>query len=71
MKILGSVRIKLLFLSLLSVFVVTSLIVWSDIEDTKARLIDAQKEKAVLLSDVIKQSIMILMLENKWKELQS
>ena len=71
MKILGSVRIKLLFLSLLSVFVVTSLIVWSDIEDTKARLIDAQKEKAVLLSDVIKQSIMILMLENKWKELRS
>lgn len=71
MKLLGSVRIKLLFLSLLSVFVVTSLIVWSDIEDTKARLIDAQKEKAVLLSEVIKQSIMILMLENKWKELQS
>lgn len=71
MKILSSVRFKLLFLSLLSVFVITSLIVWSDIEDTKERLIAAQKEKAVLLSDTVKQSIMLLMLENRWKEIQT
>ena len=54
-----------MFLSLLTVFVVTSLIVWSDMEDTKARLIDVQKEKAVLLSDTIKQSIMFFMLEKR------
>lgn len=71
MKILNSVRFKLLFLSLLVVFVITTLVVWSDIEDTKTRLIDAQKEKATLLSDTIKQSIMILMLENRWKEVQN
>ncbi|MCL4536835.1 MAG: ATP-binding protein [Nitrospirae bacterium] len=71
MKILNSVRFKLLFLALLAVFAITTLIVWSDIEDTKDRLINVQKEKAVLLSDIIKQSVMILMLENKWKELQS
>lgn len=71
MKILGSVKLKLLFLSLISVFITTSLIVWSDIEDTKSRLINIQKEKAVLLSDTIKQSIMLLMLENRWKELQT
>ena len=71
MKIFSSVKFKLLFLSLLSVFVITSLIVWSDIEDTKERLIAAQKEKAVLLSDTVKQSIMLLMLENRWKEIQT
>ncbi|MDP2277872.1 MAG: hypothetical protein Q8K51_06590, partial [Nitrospirota bacterium] len=70
MKILGSVRFKLLFLALLVVFVITSVIVWSDIEDTRGRLIAAQKEKAVLLSDTIKQGIMLLMLENRWKEIQ-
>ncbi|MCL4456107.1 MAG: hypothetical protein M1406_01675 [Nitrospirae bacterium] len=70
MKILNSVRFKLLFLSLLVVFVITTLVVWYDIEDTKTKLIDAQKEKATLLSDTIKQSIMILMLEKRWKELQ-
>ena len=70
MSIFSSVKFKLLFLALLVVFVFTSLIVWSDIVDTKGRLITAQKEKAVLLSDIIKQSIVLLMLENRWKELQ-
>ncbi len=70
MRILNSIRFKLLFLSLLVVFVVTSVLVWSDMEDTRERLIAAQKEKAVLLSDTIKQSIMLLMLEKRWKELQ-
>lgn len=71
MKILNSIRFKLLFLSLFVVFGITSVIVWSDIEDTKTRLIDAQKEKVTLLSETIKQSIMILMLENRWKEVQN
>ncbi len=70
MKIFNSIKFKLLFLALLVVFIITALLVWSDIEDTKARLIAMQKEKAVLMSDTIKQSIMLLMLENRWKELQ-
>ena len=70
MKIFGSVRFKLLFLSLLVVFVITSVIVWLDMEDTRGRLSAAQKEKAVIFSDSIKQSIIILMLEKRWKELQ-
>ncbi len=70
MKIFKSVRFRLLILSLLAVFVITSLIVLSDVLDTNERLIAAQKEKAVLLSDTIKQSIMLLMLENRWKEPQ-
>jgi signal transduction histidine kinase len=70
MKIFKSVRFRLLILSLLVVFVITSMVVLSDVLDTNERLIAAQKEKAVLLSDTIKQSIMLLMLENRWKELQ-
>ncbi|MEW6740134.1 MAG: ATP-binding protein [Nitrospirota bacterium] len=69
-KIFKSVRFRLLILSLLVVFVITSMVVLSDVLDTNERLIAAQKEKAILLSDTIKQSIMLLMLENRWKELQ-
>ncbi|BCB96001.1 two-component sensor histidine kinase [Dissulfurispira thermophila] len=71
MNIFKSVRFRLLILSLLAVFVITSVIVMSDVIDTNERLIEAQKEKAVLLSDTIKQSIMLLMLENRWKKLQT
>lgn len=71
MRILRSVRFKLAFIALFTVLVITSLIVWSDVHDTKERLIEVQKGKAVLLSDIIRQSIMLLMLENRWKELQT
>lgn len=70
MKIFKSVRFKLTFIALLTVFVITALISWSDILDTENRLIAAQKGKAILLSDVIKKSIMLLMIDNRWHELQ-
>lgn len=71
MKIFKSVRFRLLILSLLTVFIITSIVVLSDVIDTNERLIEAQKEKAILLSDTIRQSIKLLMLENRWKELQT
>lgn len=70
LKIFNSVRFKLFFVILLSTFIITLAIVCSDIEDTRERLINVQKEKAVLLSDTIKQSIMLFMLENRWEDLQ-
>lgn len=70
-KVFKSVRFKLLMLSLLAVFVVISMLVLLDVLDTSERLIAVQKEKALLMSDIIKQSIMLLMLENRWKELQT
>ncbi|MBF0327829.1 MAG: HAMP domain-containing protein [Nitrospirae bacterium] len=69
-KLLKSIRFKLTFIALVSVFIITLLIVYSDVKDTENRLIDTQKEKAVLMSDIIKQSIMLLMLENRWKDVQ-
>lgn len=70
LKVFESIRFKLTFIALISVFVITLLIVYSDVKDTEVRLIDTQKEKAVLMSDIIKQSIMLLMLENRWKDVQ-
>lgn len=71
MKIFQSVRFKLTFIALFVVFIISALISWSDIQDTETRLIAEQKDKAVLLSDVIKKSIMLLMIENRWKDLQN
>jgi hypothetical protein len=71
MKIFESIRFKLLFLALFAVFSITALLVWSDIKDTEKRIIESQKGKVVLLSDTIRHSLMILMLENRWNELQN
>ncbi|MFA5354874.1 MAG: histidine kinase dimerization/phospho-acceptor domain-containing protein, partial [Thermodesulfovibrionales bacterium] len=71
MNILKTVRFKLLFISLFTLLGVSVLIAWTTIYDTHKRLIAAQEDKAALLSDIIKQSVMLLMLENRWPQLQS
>lgn len=71
MKLLKSIRFKLILIALLPVIIITSLIVYSDVKNTKEKLIESQKEKAVLLSDTIRKSITLLMIENRWAELQS
>lgn len=57
------------------VFILISLIMiantWRDIHLTEQKLLNAQKEKTALLSDRISHAIMILMLKNEWKNLQS
>jgi len=71
MKQFKSIRLKLILIALLPVFIVTSLVVYSDVRHTRMTLIDFQKEKAVLLSNIIKKSLVILMIENRWNEMQS
>jgi len=70
MRIFKSIRFKLLFLALVVVFSVMSLLVWSDVRDTEKRIIESQKGKVLILSDTIQHSLMLLMLENRWNELQ-
>lgn len=70
MRVFRSIRFKLLFLALFVVFTITTLLVWSVVKDTEERIIESQKGKVILLSDTIKHSLMILMLENRWNELQ-
>ena len=55
------------FLLLTLIMVVTT---WRDVRLTENKLINSQKEKATLLSDRIAHGIMVLMLKNRWKELQ-
>lgn len=71
MKLLQSIRFKLILIALLPVFIVTSIVVYSDVRHTRISLIDSQKEKAILLSDMIKKSLIILMIENRWQEMQA
>lgn len=70
MRVFKSIRFKLLFLALFVVFAITTLLVWSVVRDTEERIIESQKGKVILLSDTIKHSLMLLMLENRWNELQ-
>lgn len=70
MRIFNSIRFKLLFLALFVVFTITTLLVWSVVTDTEERIIESQKGNVTLLSDTIRHSLMILMLENRWNELQ-
>ncbi len=44
---------------------------WRNINETEQKLLNGQKEKAVLLSDRIAHGVMVLMLQNKWKDLQA
>lgn len=71
MNILKSVRFKLTFIALFSVAIVISLVVFSDIRDTRARLLDSQKQKSVILSDLIKHTIMSYMLGDRCHEVQA
>jgi signal transduction histidine kinase len=68
---LNSVKFKISFMAFLiiSVFMIFSTI--RDIKRTEHKLLNSQKEKAVLLSEKISQGIMVLMLNNKWQDLQS
>lgn len=61
----------MLFMALLVVFVINLLVVMSDVHETGKLLISKEKEDAIMLTDIIEQSISVLMIENRWAELQS
>jgi len=67
----NSLRFKIIT----AVFVMLSLIMtvatWRNIRSTEEKLLTGQKEKTVLLSDRISHGIMVLMLQNKWGDLQN
>jgi len=67
---LNSLKFKLTIITFLIVSAVMAVSTYRDIMHTEERLLDVQKEKAELLSDRISHGIMMLMLQNKWKEMQ-
>ncbi len=68
---LNTLKFKFIIASLLIISVIMSISTWRDIKDTKQRLLESQKAKAELMSQGVMHSISVLMLRNKWKDLQS
>jgi len=68
---LHTLKFKFIIASLLLISAIMSISTWRDIHDTKQRLIESQKVKAELMSQSVIHSISILMLKNKWKDLQA
>ncbi len=68
---LSSVKFKITIIAFLIISLIMVLSTWRDIRGTEQKLLDTQKEKVVLLSERISHSIMVLMLKNKWKDLQA
>ncbi len=66
-----SLKFKITITAFLIISVIMSLSTWRDIKDTEQRLLDSQREKAVLLSERIAHGIMVLMLQNRWQDLQA
>ncbi|MEW6601386.1 MAG: ATP-binding protein [Nitrospirota bacterium] len=66
----NSLKFKITITAFLIVSVIMTFSTWRDIKETEEKLLDGQMEKAVLLSERISHSIMVLMLKNKWQDLQ-
>jgi signal transduction histidine kinase len=67
---LNSLKFKIAATALILISIIMTAITWRDIKDTEQSLLSSQKEKTVLLSDRIKHGIMVLMLNNRWQDLQ-
>ncbi|MBI4710814.1 MAG: HAMP domain-containing protein [Nitrospirae bacterium] len=67
----NTLKFRITITALLIISATMFITTWRDIAVTESKLLTEQKEKAVLLSDRIKHGIMVLMLENRWRELES
>ena len=68
---LNKLKFKITVTAFLLISVIMILSAWRNINETEQKLLNGQKEKAVLLSDRIVHGVMVLMLQNKWKDLQA
>ncbi len=68
---LNNLKFKITVTAFLLVSVIMVFSAWRNINETEQKLLNGQKEKAVLLSDRIAHGVMVLMLQNKWKDLQA
>ncbi|MBI5407797.1 MAG: HAMP domain-containing protein [Nitrospirae bacterium] len=68
---LNSVKFKITFTAFLIILFIMVLSTFRDIRQAEQKLLNSQKEKAVLLSDRIAHGVMVLMLKNRWQDLQT
>jgi signal transduction histidine kinase len=67
----NNIKFKITATAFLIISVIMMLSAWRNIKETEQKLLNGQKEKAVLLSDRIAHGVMMLMLQNKWQDLQA
>ncbi|NOZ69121.1 MAG: HAMP domain-containing protein, partial [Deferribacteres bacterium] len=67
----NSLKSKITITAFLIISVIMILSTWRDINETERLLLEGHREKAALLSDRIVHSIMVLMTENKWRDMQA
>ena len=67
----NSLRFKIITAVFVMLSLIMSVATWRNIRSTEEKLLNGQKEKTVLLSDRISHGIMVLMLQNKWRDLQA
>jgi signal transduction histidine kinase len=67
----NTLKFKIAATALLLISIIMIAVTWRDIYDTEQKLLNNQKEKTILLSDRITHGIMVLMLNNRWKDLQA
>ena len=65
-----SLKFKISAIAFILVSIIMTATTWRDIKETEQRLLNSQQEKTELLSDRIAHGIMVLMLNNQWKDLQ-
>jgi two-component system NtrC family sensor kinase len=66
----NSLKFKIAAVAFALVSIIMTATTWRDIQDTEEQLMNNQKEKTTLLSDRISHGIMVLMLNNRWNDLQ-
>ncbi len=67
----NSLKFKIITTAIIIISLVMGFATWRNIVSTEEKLLNGQKEKTVLLSDRISHGIMVLMLQNKWHDLQN
>lgn len=70
-KMFNSLKLKITVTAFLIVSIIMTFSTLRDIRETEKKLLNVQKEKAVMLSERISHGIVVLMLKNRWQDLQT
>ncbi len=68
---LNSLKFKIAITAFLLISIIMAATTWRDIKENEQKFLNIHKEKAGLFSDRIVHGIMVLMLNNRWQDLQA
>ncbi|HDH10656.1 MAG TPA: HAMP domain-containing sensor histidine kinase [Nitrospirae bacterium] len=70
-NMINSLKFKITITAFLIISIIMTISTLRDIKKSERQLLEVQMEKAVLLSERIAHGVMVLMLNNRWQDLQS